>query len=381
MAFLPATVWSQGPAALAVPNPFDELGGFVADRIVDSVRALLRALAEDFLANLAAPVARYVLHTPDLMAEATLRQYWLVALSCLLAVAGLMMAIAGTAMIPGATTRVSLAAREVVGVRLVGCVLTAAVSLPLIALEVGLANRLVDTLIPAGFSSGDNPLWSALTAAVRGDAAAGLALLVTTVVGVALLVGLVVLGLARWATLWLLVVCGPFFMGFAMLPNGAGMARVWWRLQLAAAFLPIGHAVLLGTYVAMFTSEQSGLVGALSGVAVLALMTKLPGWAAGIAIGIEAGEITHRLRRGARPVRAVATRTVSVVSGGGASSAAASSGQARAAYQGRPPSTAPGFVGSRPSSVGSRPGSVGSRPGGAPGGPPAGGGRPAPRPR
>lgn len=380
MAFLPATDWSEGSAALAVPNPFDEIGGFVADRVVDSVRALLRALAEDFLAELAAPVARYVLHTPDLMAEETLRQFWLVALSCLVAVAGLMLAIAGTAMIPGTTTRLSLAAREAVGVRLVASVVTAAVSLPLIALEVGLANRLVDTIIPAGFSSGHNPLWSALTAAVKGDAAAGLALLVTTVVGVALLVGLVVLGLARWATLWLLVVCGPFFMGFAMLPNGAGMARVWWRLQLAAVFLPIGHAVLLGTYVAMFTSEKSGLVGALSGVAVLALMTKLPGWAAGIAIGIEAGEITHRLRRGARPVRTVATRAVTVVAGA-PSGGAASSGQARAAYQGRPPSSAPGSAGSRPSSAASRPGSAGSRTGGTPGGPPAGGGRPAPRPR
>lgn len=312
---LPASAVGDAPAVPLLPAP--DPAGWVGERIVAAFTGLLRALAEDFLSQLAAPLARYVLHTPDLLAEATLRRYWLVSLAALTVCAGLLVAIAGVAIIPGSSSRLALAAREAVGVRLAGCLLTASVSLPLVALEVELANRLVDAFVTQGFDAGDNPLWRALSQAVTGDAAA-LGLLVTAAVGVVLLVVLLVLALARWATVWLLVVLAPVAMGFALLPGGAGVARVWWRLQLATVFLPVLNAVLLGTYAAMFTSERSGLVGALSGVAVLALMAKLPAWAAGIAVGLDSGELTHRVRRGGR----VAQRVVGVTRDPAAAAAA-----------------------------------------------------------
>lgn len=53
-------------------------------------------------------------------------------------------------------------------------------------------------------------------------------------------------------------------------------------LQLVTVFLP-SPTVLLGTYVAMFASERTGLVGALAGIAVLGLMAKLRAWGAGMA--------------------------------------------------------------------------------------------------
>jgi hypothetical protein len=243
-----------------------------------------------------------------------LRTYWLTALSALFACSGLVVALAGLGIITGGT-RLGQQARLAVGVRLPACLLTAAVSLPLVALEVRLANSLVSAFVTDGFASGNNPLWTALTAAAHGDAGAGLALLVTTVVGVVLLVALVVVGLARWASLWLLIILAPVAMGFAVLPGGESVARVWWRLQLATVFLPVANAVLLGTYVAMFTSDRSGLVGGLSGVAVLALMTKLPAWIGGTAVGVDAHEVAHRLRRGTTRARVMA---------GSAGSAAAS---------------------------------------------------------
>jgi hypothetical protein len=312
---LPIEVGRDAPVApsIPIPNPIGGVGSWVGGKVVDAVKALLRALSDDFLKQLADPVVRYVLHTPDLLVEATLRSYWLVSLSALFACAGLLVAIAGVAVIPGNTNRLSMAAREAISIRLPGCLLTAAISLPLVALEVALANRLVDAFVGAGFGSGNNPLWNALTQAVHGDAGAGLALLVTTTVGVVLLIALVVVGLIRWATLWLLVVLAPVAMGFALLPSGAGVARLWWRLQLATVFLPVANAVLVGTYVAMFTSERTGLTGALAGVAVLALMTKLPGWVAGVAVGVEAAEVSHRLRRASRTTRHVATSAVGVV--------------------------------------------------------------------
>lgn len=297
---------------IGIPNPVSGITNAVGNGIVGAFSALLRALSADFLTNVAGPVTRYVLHTPDLGAETTLRHFAALSFGVLLAVAGLLVAIAATAAIPGATSRVSVAARDVLGARLLSCLLTAAVSFPLVALEVQLANRCVDAFVAGGFDTGRNPLWTALTAAVHGDAGAGLALLVTTVVGVVLLVVLVVLGLARWATLWLLVVLAPVAMGFALLPGGGWVAQLWWRLQLATVFLPVANAVLLGTYVAMFTSDHSGFVGALSGVAVLALLAKLPVWTLGVAAGLGSADLTARVRRGHGVARRALVRTSSV---------------------------------------------------------------------
>ena len=365
----PAVVPVGLPVTVDLPNPLGALNGLIGDQLVAAVTGLLRALSQDFLEQLAAPVARYVLSTPDLLTETTLRSFWMTSLAVLLACVGLLVAIAGVAIIPGGT-RLSRAAREAVVLRLPACLLTASVSLPLVALEVGLANRLVRAFIGTGFAAGDNPLWSALRQAASGDVGTGLALLVTSTVAVVLLVALVVVGLARWATLWLLIVLAPVAMGFAILPGGESVARVWWRLQLATVFLPVANAVLLGTYVAMFTSDRSGFVGALSGVAVLALMTKLPGWIAGAAIGVDGAEVSSRLRHGTRTGRRVVGATVAATSGGSVGSASRVS-----AAGSRPGARTSGSRAAGSGSATSR-GAGPSRPGGSPRGVPGGWGTP-----
>ena len=312
---LPAPVSPAGSTATVTPSG---IGGWLVGHMTDAVGDLLRNICDDLLDKVAAPVLHYVLQTPDLLAEPTLRRSWLLSLSALFACLGLLVAVAGLAMIPGPTSKLALAARETLGGRLVACVLTAAVSLPVIALEVGLANRLANVFL-AGGASGRHAVWTALGEVVHGDLGAGLGMLVVATIGVVLLMVLIVLGLVRWATLWLLVVLAPIAMGFAALPSGGGLARVWWRLQLTAVFLPVANAALLGTYVAMFSSDRHGLVGALSGVAVLALMTKLPAWIAGIAIGAEAHDVMYRLRRTERTGRTV----VGAVRGSGSKDAAA----------------------------------------------------------
>jgi TctA family transporter len=92
-------------------------------------------------------------------------------------------------------------------------------------------------------------------------------------------------------------------------------------LQVTAVFLPIAHAVLIATYVAMFSSDKTGFVGALAGVATLALMAKLPGWAAGAAMGLDGGDVTRRVYRGHVLTRRV-VRTVAAAKTGGASEVA-----------------------------------------------------------
>ena len=310
------------PAALRAAGPIPDPVDWVGSQIAGGVESLLRGVVQSFVDGLVAPVARFVLHTPDLLGEPTLRRLWLVSLGVLFAVAGLLVAISATAVVTG-STRLGLAAREAVSTRLAGSLLTAAVSLPLVALEVQLANRVVDVFLAEGLG-GAGEAWAGLVVrSATGDPSAGVARLVVELVAVVLLVTLVVLGLARWATLWLLVVLAPVGMGFALLPGGAAVARTWWRLQLAAVFLPIANAVLLATYVAMFASESSGLVGALSGVAVLALMSKLPAWAAGAAIGIDGHDVTARAHRVRHTVRRVATVAAAGAAGGPAGAAKA----------------------------------------------------------
>jgi hypothetical protein len=51
------------------------------------------------------------------------------------------------------------------------------------------------------------------------------------------------------------------------------------------------------------------LVGALSGVAVLVLLTKLPLWVAGFVVDVGAHDVTHRLSRLRSRVRFAARRT------------------------------------------------------------------------
>jgi hypothetical protein len=318
VAFLPAASPATGPGAqLPIPNPF----GFVGDGIGSLIRGLLRDLVDDFLKNLAEPVLRYVLHTPDLLAEPTLRRLWATSLAALFVLAGLLVGIAGTAMITGSSTRMGVAAREAVGVRLASALLTAAVSLPVVALEVQLANKLVDALTAAGLDGAADPISSVFIRNLQGDLGSSLALLVTTLVAVVFLVVLTVLGLARWATLWLLIVLAPFAAGLSLLPSGGGAMRAWWRLQVTAVFLPIAHAVLIATWLAMFSSDKTGFVGALAGVATLALMAKLPGWAAGAAMGLDGGDVTRRVYRGHLLSRRV-VRTVAAAKTGGASEAA-----------------------------------------------------------
>jgi hypothetical protein len=269
--------------AVVLSNP---VGRWLVGQLNAAVLALLRGFASSTTHWASGPLAGYLLRTPDLLAEPVLRRAWLVSLSCLFALSAALVVLAGLALATGRTGRAGLAARELVGTRLIAGLLTAAGSLPLVSLEVRLANACVQALLPQGFPR----------LAVGESNASGLAMLVLLVVTTWFLVLLLVLSIARWATLWLLVVLAPFAMGFALLPGGAELSRVWWRLQLTAVFLPLGYAALLLTYRAMLGSHRTGIYGALAGVAILGLMAKLPRWAAGAAIGMQADDMLQRLR-------------------------------------------------------------------------------------
>ena len=118
-----------GAPTVDVPNPLDGVGSLMGGQLVTAVTDLLRAFTQDFLSQLAAPVATYVLRTPDVLGEPSLRSSWLIAVAALVACAGLLVALAGLAIIPG-DTRLGHSARHAVGTRLPACLLTATISLP-----------------------------------------------------------------------------------------------------------------------------------------------------------------------------------------------------------------------------------------------------------
>ncbi|MHB8342290.1 MAG: hypothetical protein ACYDB7_14150 [Mycobacteriales bacterium] len=312
MASLPAAASLFGRAALPVPGPLPgipalpgiptvpgggtapSLSGAVAGALGQALRQVLGQLLHGF----AEPLANYLLHTPDLLAEPTLRTLWLASLGCLLALAAALVGVTATGAIAG-SNRFAAAAREALGVRLVAGILTAALALPLVALEVELANALVGVFLPLGAGPADTPVVSALLAAVSGSASAQLGVLVVAAVGALLLGALAVIALLRWATLWLLVVLSPLVEAAGLLPGGTPVVRLWWRLQFGTVFLPVAQAVLLASYGALFSSDRTGFTGALAGVAVLALLARLPAWAAGQAVHLSTRDVLSPLRRAA----------------------------------------------------------------------------------
>jgi hypothetical protein len=246
------------------------------------VDPLLGAVRLAVVRSLTGPLAGYLLHTTDLTGNPALAGLWRTALGCLAAVLVVPLAVAGVAVVTG-RRRPHLERHHLLALG------TALLALPATGLEVGLANRVVDAVLAPGAGPA---LWRRLggVSTPVGDLVGTLA----AVLSVLLLVVVAVLALARWATLWLLVGLAPLAMALALLPGGERLLGTWWRLQTGTVFLPIGQAAALATYTALFSSARHPLVGALAGVAVLALVARLPGWAAGLAVGVELRDVDAR---------------------------------------------------------------------------------------
>ncbi len=270
-------------------------GGLVAEGIGAAVTGLVRGAVEDLLHGVAVPITAYLLHTPDLFARAGLRSLWLIALGCFFVLAIPLVTLGGAAAAAG---RVPAAAP--LG-RLAGCTATAVAAFPVMGVEVRLANALAGVFLPRAADLARAPLVGALAGAAVGSGQDRLGLLAVSVVGTALLAVLAVQALLRWSALWLLVALAPLVAALGMLPGEGGPSclRLWWRLQLGTVFLPVVHAVLLGSYAAMFAGDRSGLDAALAGVGVLTLLTRVPAWAAGQVVHLGSRDVTGPLRRAA----------------------------------------------------------------------------------
>lgn len=255
---------------------------------------LVAGTATQIADALAGPLARYLLATRGLDTR-QLAGLWRISLAALAAALVLPLALWGVATISGA--------RPAFPARLgFAALLTAAVALPATRAEAELANALSALLLPRP----DRQLWRGLTV----PAGAGRSLTATVGAGVAALLLLVVavLALTRWATLWLLVALAPLAMGFALLPGAHRLVGTWWRLQVTALFLPVAQAVVLSSYLAMFSRFADPLTAALAGIAVLVLLAKLPAWAGGLAVGVETRDLTGRLRGAVLTQRALGGR-------------------------------------------------------------------------
>lgn len=266
-------------------------GGDLLAAVAAAAVAGLRVVTSQLLGGFGATVGAYLLRTPDPAADPALHRLWEAGLGCLVLLAGVLVALAATAAIPGSGPAAPARWAELGG-RLALAVATSAVVLPLTATEVRLADAVVGVLLPAGADALRLPALSALLAAATGSGAASLGLLALAVVGTVLAGLLAVTALVRWATLWLLIVLCPLVHALGLLPGAAWLPRLWWRLQLGTVLLPVAYAALFASDAALFSSSRGGLTGALAGVAVLALATRLPAWAAGQAVHLTPRDVT-----------------------------------------------------------------------------------------
>jgi hypothetical protein len=270
-------------------------GALLAHGLGSALTALARDLVVGLLHGLLLPITTYLLRTPDLLSQRGLREIWLTALGCFAVLCVPLVALSGAVVAAG---RAQAGAPLT---RLAGCAATAVVALPVVAWEARLADALVAALLPQVADLASTPLVTALAGAAAGSGADRLGLLAVSLVGTLLLALLAVQALLRWAALWLLVGLAPLVAALGLLPGDGGPSclRLWWRLQLGTVFLPVAHAVLLGSYAAMFAGDTNGLVAALAGVGVLVLLTRLPAWAAGQAVHLGPRDVTGPLRRAA----------------------------------------------------------------------------------
>lgn len=257
--------------------------------VIAALAAVVRGVVNDLLRGCSTVIAHYLLATPDPARSAALRQVWEAGLAALGVLAVLAVALAATTTIPAVGPRAA-ALREAVGTRLVLGLVSAAVTLPLIAAEVRLADALVGVELPAAAGAARLPAVTALIGAATGSGGAELGGLAVAVTGSALAVLLAIAALARWAVLWLLIALAPLVQAAGLFPGGLPLVRLWWRLQLGTVLLPVAQAALLAADAALF-GGAGGLTPALAGAAVLALAARLPLWAAGQAVHLTPRDI------------------------------------------------------------------------------------------
>ncbi|MGD1056222.1 MAG: hypothetical protein ABR992_02295, partial [Solirubrobacteraceae bacterium] len=233
------------------------------------------------------------------------RSYWQLSLGVADTVFVLVVVAAGALVMTHETLQSSYALKDLLP-RLLIAAIAANASLAICGQMVAIANVLSDALL----GNGVNPEQAGhtLEGLVLGAIANGGIFLVLLGLACALLaVGLLVLYLVRAAGIVFLVGAAPICLLAHGLPQTEGLARLWWRMILAALGVQVAQAmVLAGAVHVFFASGQGsvlgigtggGLVDLLIVLCLFYVLLRIPFWAKELALTPRQRSDTARLAK------------------------------------------------------------------------------------
>lgn len=264
-----------------------DLGGLIGK----AINEWFAALVKDALDPAMTLVGRTLLSTPQI-AGASVRSYWQASLGVADALLVLLV-LAGGVLVMGHETLQSRYALKDVLPRLAVAAVAANLSLVVCERMVSFANALASGLLGAGVSP-EQAGHTLQTLVLNAIESGGIFIVLVGLVCALLAVALIVVYLVRSACIIFLVGAAPVCLLAHALPQTEGLARLWWRLILAALGVQVAQALVLAGAVHVFFSQGGNgalgltgggsLVDLLIALCLLFVLFRIPFWAKDLAL-------------------------------------------------------------------------------------------------
>jgi len=277
----------------------------IEGKVEQAINEWFAGLVKDALNPAMVLVGRTLLSTPQIAGEAEVRSYWQLSLGVADAMLVLVVMAAGAIVMTHETLQSSYALKDMIP-RLVIAAIAANASLAICGQMVSIANAFADALL----GNGVNPEQAGhtLEGLVLNAITNGRIFLVLLGLACALLaVGLLVLYLVRATGIVFLVGAAPVCLLAHGLPQTEGLARLWWRMILAALGVQVAQAMVLAGAVHVFFASggQSvlgigtggGLVDLLIVLCLFYVLLRIPFWAKELALTPRQRSDTARLAK------------------------------------------------------------------------------------
>ena len=291
-------------------SPFD-LGGLIGGAINEWFAGLVKSALDPAMVL----VGRTLLSTPQIAGQASVRSYWQASLGVADALLVLLVIAGGVLVMSHETLQSRYTLKDVLP-RLAVAAVAANLSLIVCEQMVSVANALASGLLGGGVSP-EQAGHTLQTLVLRAIESEGIFLVLVALVCAVLAVALIVVYLVRSACIIFLVGAAPVCLLAHGLPQ-TGLARLWWRLMIAALGVQVAQAVVLAGAVHVFFSQGGhstlGLAGngdfvdLLVALCLLFVLFRIPFWAKDLALsgrhhsrsaGMAKSYVSFRVIRGA----------------------------------------------------------------------------------
>ncbi len=279
---------------------FFDIGG----KVQQAINEWFAGLVKDALNPAMLLVGRTLLSTPQIAGEAEVRSYWQACLGIADALLVLVVMVAGALVMHHETLQTSYALKDFIP-RLVVAGVVSNASLAIAGQMVAFANVLSTGLLGEGVNpqQAGHTLELLVLSAISGG---GIFLVLLGLACAVLAVALLVLYVVRASLIVLLVCAAPLMLIAHGLPQTEGLARLWWRVMLAALGVQAAQALTLAACVHVFFASGRSVLGVGTGGSVVDLLLvmclfwvllRIPFWAKELAFSRRYGSTTARMAR------------------------------------------------------------------------------------